>query len=280
MRLQTNCLEFLVSGSLDGATANPIFQRADATQPTRPDPPGTDPENIYQFEVANLGLVDLDFPAEAVRPDGTVTRGNRYVTWTYVNAGSATGGAGSGINVVGFRPGSSSPILQEAIESLDGKAAVYLKRCIFVPHGSALQLGPNLVADPSERIIVRLGVFLPRTVNEEELIARACCCMTQYDTIADTCPNPPNPESLDPASINAPSSTPVDVIGTNFEFGDVVTIPPLTVSGTTFISSTRLRVTVTVDAGDAGQYDVIVTRPGVEDCVGILTPGLAVVVPG
>jgi hypothetical protein len=277
--LQTNCLEFLVSGSLDGTTPNPIFERADSETP-RPDPPGTDAENIYRFEVENLGILDLDFPAVAERPDGTVTRGNRYVTWLVIDTGGPQGGAGAGVNVVAYRPDSNTPIVQEPIEDLENEIGLYRKACIFVPHGSALQL-TGVDADAGTPILVRLSVALPRTREEEEDLINACCCMAGYFTLFAGCLLPPDPQSVNPTPIAAPATTTVDVIGQNFENGDVVTMPGLTVGATTFVDSTNLQVDVTTLIGDAGQtYDVVVTRPGDAFCEGTLEDGIAVIAPG
>lgn len=222
MILQTSVLEFLVSGRLDGVTPNAPFQRADAVVP-RPDPPGADPENIYQFEVENLGIIDLTFPALLERPDGPVTLGNRYVAWTYVNLGNVAGVAGTNINVAAFRPDSPVPRVQKTAKSLEGEFGIFSQQCIFVPHGSALQFTGDLQADPGVPFIIRFAVLLPQTRTEEELIVRACCCLDGIPDSQPTCLDAPIIISFVPEPI-ATGETELTINGDNFEATDVVTM--------------------------------------------------------
>lgn len=275
MALQSNVLEFIVSGSLDGTTANPVFQRANATSP-RPDPPGDDPENIYQFEVENLGIIDLTFPAEDRRSDGPVTKGNRYIPWLLIDTGGVIAPAGAGVDVAAFRPGSTTPIVQKEVVDLEGDPGIYLRRCIFVPHGSSLRLGPGIVAAAGTPIIVRFAVLLPTTRAEEELIVRACCCLRDTTpTVPTTCIDPPNPNAITPPTLsNGVTPIAVTIDGTNFQDGDVVSIPGLVVGSTTFVSDTELKTTVVPE--DTGTFNVLVSRPGEDNCTGTLVDGFTV----
>lgn len=271
--LQSNVLEFIVSGSLDGVTPNPVFQRANAVVP-RPTPPGQDPDNIYRFEVQDLGIVDLTFPSLLERPDGPVTTGNRYVVWTMIDTDGVVAAAGASVSVAAFRPGGSVPIVQEPVIPFAGLVGVYSRRCVFVPHGSALRLtGVVAGANP---IIVRMAILLPFTRREEELIVKACCCLDGIpDTIPSGCVDPPNPDDVDPDTLSSgPDPVTVTVTGSNFQEGDTVSIPGLSFGPTTFVSDTELQVDVTPST--PGTYDVIVTRPGEEDCSGEISDAFIV----
>lgn len=274
MSLQSNVLEFLVSGSLDGVTANPIFQRANAVSP-RPDPPGSDAENIYQWEVENLGVIDLSFPALAQRLDGPVTVGPRYIPWLTIDTGGVVAPAGANVSVGAFRPGASAPSIQKVKHNLEGQAGLYSRQCIYVPHGSCLVLGPGLAALAGTPIIVRFAVLLPQTHAEEELIKQACCCLDGTSpSIPVSCLNPPAIERISPATVSAGAFT-LTVDGSSFQEGDTVDVPgAASVGPTTFVNDTQLTVDVTASVGT---YDVVVTREGEENCSAVLTQGLDVI---
>lgn len=157
MSRQTYCIEYKVTGSLDGTTEAPELAAPRSTG------------NTHQFyvpseAVQDLGLIDPDFTPLGI---GT-SIANRLVVFLWIK-GAAPGGANARVDVVDVDDPSA---VQEPIASLNGQTQAYIRSGIFLPQGSALRL-QGLVPDANGQITVRLYIQVVDTTEQAALVLEA-----------------------------------------------------------------------------------------------------------
>ena len=171
--MQSFEIEFLVAGSLDGVTPSPAFitkDRAPSTPKIDPESLETDvaepdDDNIYRFDVENLGLVDPDFGLGG-------TFGDRFIVGLWINSPNPAADPAP-IAVVSTRV---RELTQEiVVDNLAGLDNFYREECIFIPQGSYLGF-IGFAADPGTPILVRMHVKCPQTLEEYALLLNSCCC--------------------------------------------------------------------------------------------------------
>lgn len=171
--LQSFCLQYTVSGQLDGVTPAPAFRNTATDQ----GPPLADPENIYRFEIAgNLGVIDLAEISDMVLSPPT-TIGNRYITWfQFSSRVGALGPAGSAVRPCAYLTSQVVPdALNPEFVGLINDGQTYSRKGFIIPQGQALQL--VRLQDPGlDPYVIRFQVFTPQTQEEEALINQAFCC--------------------------------------------------------------------------------------------------------
>lgn len=145
---KTYCLDFTVTGSLDGTTVSPTV---DDSPPSAQNP--GDPQNFFRREVENLGLIDPDYLPAQDEDERRGTRGLRLVAFLWVSGPNA-GEAGASVEIVDAVEG--APVTQEPVGSLEGRLTLF-RRALFIPQGSMIRLD-GMNADPGSPIIVRLHV--------------------------------------------------------------------------------------------------------------------------
>lgn len=168
MGYQTLTLEYRVAGNLDGETLAEPFAPVSVE----------DSEQIFNFNPAALGLIDL------TGYGFTSQRANRFVHWIHlVNFTADVGDVN--VAVARFRDplDQSSEILDVEDFMVQTNPATnirYSKRIICVPQGYLLRLRTNGRALLTDDTIVRMGVYVPETQEEDVLIRRARCCTAGF----------------------------------------------------------------------------------------------------
>lgn len=193
--MQSFEIEYQVSNALDGTTHSPPFIPENEAPSGPVVPPEladlvvqADDDNIYRFEVENLGLVDPTFGGEASFAD-------RVIVGLWINS-PTPGGGGAQVAVISER---DRDIVYETPlppGSLAGLTNVYRRQCIFVPQGCVLGfVGFDASADPDD-IIVRMHVKQAENLEDYALLLESCCC-----ELASLCVTPEvtniNPTSVD-----------------------------------------------------------------------------------
>ncbi len=211
MSLQTFTLEYRVPGALDGDTVSEAFEPGSVT----------DPEQIFSFSPAQLGLVDLTFQGQRS------PRANRYAHWFFLsNYVADVGDVVASVARLQDPTDPSSPVIDVQPLIVQAAAAdniIYSRKCFFIPQGYLLRLRTNGRADESQPTLVRIGVYPPETQLEEVLIRRAKCCTQGIpDQTFETC-IPPNLISFTPGLVNLTGdpeqSFNLDITGENFTSG-------------------------------------------------------------
>lgn len=179
--MQSYEIEYVVSGSLDGTTVSPAFIPLDRQssagtidpEELADDVAQPDEDNIYRFDVDDLGLIDPDFGVGG-------SLGDRFIVGLWINSGVAAVDP-SPVAVVSTR---EREITLELIESsLVGQTNYYQQDCIFIPQGAYLGLtGWNAGDDP---VIVRLHVKAPESPEELAHMLEACCCGVDAGSASD-----------------------------------------------------------------------------------------------
>lgn len=159
---QTLCLQYEVTGELDGVTPAPELaaprSTGDLNQMYRP-----------REAVDKLGLIDPDFT-----PAGGATGiANRLITYLWIS-GAEPGDPGARVAVVDPED-PNDPLLQEEIADLAGKTDLYTRSGIFVGQASALQVR-GLRPPPGGLLKVRLYVDLLDDPLTTATVLQALCC--------------------------------------------------------------------------------------------------------
>lgn len=162
MARQTLCLQYLVTGELDGLTVAPELAAPRSTG---------DPNQIYKpvDPVERLGLIDPDFT-----PDGPTTGiSNRLLTYIWIT-GAQPGDADARVAVVDNED-PSNPVLQQLVADLSGQTRFYRATGVFLPQGSALQIR-GLRPAAGEQVKVRLYVDILDDPLSTAAALEAICC--------------------------------------------------------------------------------------------------------
>lgn len=264
-QLQSVALEFHVTGSLDGSSVPDPF-------PVPPDPAAQgliDPSTgAIVIEVENLGLIDL-------AGGGTGVSGDRLVRSLLI--------AGPNPVVVGVEATvglafDGIPAPNVALTIPAGANGIVSENCIYVPQTAMLQL-VGLDASPGEPILVRLCLWLPRTVEEHGEMANLCCCRANtideegepfYTTalyVGAACSRTVT-GAAPPSVARGAGFTVVTLTGTNFTDGDIVVfvhqdgLSTLPIDQVNVVNSSTMLVRVDVNAAvPVGDYDIIVAPP-------------------
>lgn len=247
--MQSYELEFVVSTSLDGVTPSPVFipiNRAPSSPDIDPESLATDvkepdEDNIYRFDVTNLGVIDPDFGVGG-------SFGDRFIVGLWIDAPNA-GDANALVAVFTSRPEGREVVQKLVVPSLAGQTSFYLEDCIFIPQGSLLGL-IGFLADPATEspIIVRLHVKQAETLEEYALLLDSCCCQSPGCLT-------PTVDLITPATVTCDGSDPsIDIFGANFTpettvvFEDTCLGSARASAGTvSFIDSTHIHVDVICD---------------------------------
>jgi Bacterial Ig-like domain (DUF1927). len=276
--LRPLCLEYRVTGSLDGSTPAPAF-----AIPPSPASPVVAPENKVVQTVENLGLVDL---TGFLGSHGQIA--DRLVKWILIYGPFLPTSAN---NIQVAFDGRAEP--QTAITIPAGANGLYSRNCIFVPQSGQLMLD-GMSASAGEPIIVRMQIWQPQTLNDLADMINACCCLAssldEFGEPAFTtalyfsgrCTR--TLISVIPNSVaQGAGPTALTVTGSGFTEGDIVRF--IHSNGTTEIEVTQVVVnnsnsmTVTVDvAADQlqGTYDLTVAAPLAPQCSATLVDALTV----
>lgn len=191
----TYVLEYLISELGDGTTPAPQFEVEGAIPSDGPFP---DDEQIYTFEVARLGLIDLSLsgilPAElAENPSGL---GQRYIAWAYAEGFAL--GAVSPVQKAN-RIGPEGYVNVQALEVLPAASTTfYSRRGYIMPQGTVLRLqnmAPLVAGVPFK---VRIGVIVPASVRDDALMRQAFCCTEDIPTTTDSGDECVDPNFLTP----------------------------------------------------------------------------------
>ncbi len=170
-------IEYVVSGALDGTTLPPPFVPIDKSSATTIADPATpegdsklpDDDNIYRFDVKDLGLIDPDFGVGGAF-------GDRFISGLWIN--NSDNVPTPAVGVVSTRTREST---QEIITPGGLTSTFYRQSCIFVPQGSYLGIhSPDEVDDPW---IVRMHIEAPENLEEYALLMKACCGQNLDDTV-------------------------------------------------------------------------------------------------
>lgn len=144
---QTYALEFKVEGDLDGTTVSPTV---DNSPPSGQN--ANDPQNLYRRTVEALGLVDPDYLPAQVEDDRRGTRGNRFVSYIWIQGASA-GSALASVDIVDAIEGT---VVQKNLGTFVGETS-FFREAIFVPQGSMIRVR-GLFGSSGSPIKVRLHV--------------------------------------------------------------------------------------------------------------------------
>lgn len=264
-QLQSVALEFHVTGSLDGSTVPDPF-------PVPPDPAArglTDPRTgAVVIEVENLGLIDL-------AGGRTGVSGDRIIRSLLI-AGPNAVGVGVEATIGLAFDGISSP--SGGLVIPPGANGIVSENCIFVPQTAMVQL-VGLDASPGEPILVRLCLWLPRTVEEYGEMGNLCCCRANtideegepfYTTalyVGAACSRTVT-GAAPPSAARGAGFTVVTLTGTNFTDGDIVVfihedgLGVLPIDQINVVNPTTILVRVDVNgAVPLGDYNIIVAPP-------------------
>lgn len=180
--LQTFGVQFQVSDRLDGQTAaavGPLFQ-------TRPLP-----GQFYGPDepLERLGVIDLSWDKPDPDKADPVSPGPRYIPWLSVIGGlqDPDAAASSGFYL---NRGDGTPEIFEQFQSLavgPGAFVLYTRKGFCVPAGMSLVLD-GVQAAANLPVLVRFGVLLPRSNEEESLIRQAFCCTEDLPTVVQLFP--------------------------------------------------------------------------------------------
>jgi hypothetical protein len=260
MGYQTLTLEYRVAGNLDGETL------AEPFAPVSVD----DSEQIFKFTPAALGLIDL------TGYGFTSQRANRFVHWFHlINFTGAAGDVNASVARFVDPLDQSSGIVdvEELVVQTDPTTSIRYSRKIFcVPQGYLLRLRTTGRAVLTDDTIVRMGVYVPESQEEDVLIRRARCCTEnipdQEFTIGDqpVCPlsGTIEPEVFFGASGPQPAQVSID---TEALITDVITAEDRigTPVGVTLDSVAGNIYNITINTDDViagGEGTVFVAREG------------------
>ena len=170
--IQTETVEFTVSGDLDGITLSPAL-----VSPAR----NLDPQQIYRPPVVtegnpdgNLGLIDVDYLVSEDGPDKRGARGPRYVSQVWITA-PAAGAAGASLDLVDNVDG--TPVLQEQLDDLSGLTTFFRDRPFIVPQGSMLRVS-GFTNVPGGTIQVRISY---KFLTDDIVAAAQAVCACEED---------------------------------------------------------------------------------------------------
>lgn len=271
--MQSFEVEYLVSDLLDGTTPSPVFipENLAPSGPTVPedleDVALADDDNIYRFEVTNLGLIDPDFGIGGSFAD-------RFLVGLWINSPVA-GGAASTIAVLSTR---TREIVQEfVVPSLNGETNFYREECIFVPQGSVLGLnGFDASADPDD-ILVRLHIKCADTLEDYALLLESCCCT---EAAVCTVPEVTDVQPSSPVACSGPpGSNIVTVTGGPFDTTTTVQLTntscgvgeSLSISNLLINSATELQFQADCDGTCTTDF-IVSNGPG---CDTLVSPGFS-----
>jgi hypothetical protein len=218
--MQTYTLQYIVSGAVDGTTLTPPLSEATILQ-----------NGIYQFEVENVGVFDVD----TVFSDTRQSIGDRFIRDLIIASPTPP------IASLVFLSGAElyfERIAQGFVTQLYNRP-----ECIFVPQGSfmGIAIGASGTPDP---LIVRFSFVFGDDADDYPKLIRSCCCdQANCDpvTIAD----------LDPTDIVCGGIDTVTINGTGFNDSTIVSLSvPGCSNGSIFlnsqaiISDTEIEITV------------------------------------
>lgn len=251
-------LKYRVSGMLDGVTPAPAF----VGPPSRLAPLNENQE--IEFDVVNLGLVNLIEGG----PNGQSA--DRHVKWIQVLGPNPPIGPDN-VNVVFDGDLQSSELTIPPAAN-----GIFSRLCIFVPQTAMLGLF-NMVANPGEPIIVRIGVWRAASIDDLNAIKTACCCKGAcVDVMGDPCfVQALFAQNLQigiaaaaPGAIGRGDQVIFILDGNGFSDGMNVALrqtggtATLTVDSVTVLDASTAEVTVTAAIDQPlGDYDVIVGLP-------------------
>lgn len=162
---QTYAIEFTVEGDLDGTTVSPTIDNSPPTGIGN-----ADPQQLYRRTIPNLGLIDPDYTPAQDEDDRRGARGNRLVTFLWIE-GSTPGAVGASVDVVDAIDGVT---VQQNLGSLAGVTTFY-RRGIFIPQGSMIRVS-GLSGDAASPVKVRFHVqFLDNAENIADVLNAVCC---------------------------------------------------------------------------------------------------------
>lgn len=246
--MQTFTVEYLISDLIDGVTPSPAFipENEAPSGPTDPeeleDVTEHDDDNIYRFNVTNLGLIDPDFGTGG-------TFGDRFIDALWIQSPTA-GLAASTMAVLSTR--TRETVQEFIVPSLVGLTDFYREGCIFVPQGSVLGInGFDASADPDD-IVVRMRIKAPDTLEEYAQMLESCCCtslaeceaptFSALDTTSVACGAPAPLRTITMTGSGFTENTTVEILTASCAGGDV------SISDVTILSDTELSFLVTCDA--------------------------------
>lgn len=266
--LRPLCLEYRVTGALDGVTPAPAY-----AIPPSPDSPVVPPDNKIVQTVENLGLLDLTgFPGR----HGQIA--DRIVKWIIVYGPNVPFAAD---NIAVAFDGRRET--RTALTIPAGANGIYNRNCIFVPQSAQLQLD-GMAASATEPVVVRLQVWQPQTLNDLADMINSCCCLANtFDefgepafttaivsaercarTIVSLVPN---------TAVQGAGAVAIAVTGTGFTDGDLVRLihtngtTEITIDSVLINNSNSMTVTVEIPADQLqGAYDMTVAAALAPQC--------------
>jgi hypothetical protein len=289
--LQTVCVEYRVSGALDGLTPAPTF----SMNPKSDDFIPPDEDGIFVVSADDLGLIDPTFLFGQAYAD-------RFIK-TLVIYGPNFPTSPDNVRVVTRDHDGALVILKTELTINPASSGVYSKRCIFVPQGGMLQV-LGMTGSAVNPIVVRLGIWQPDTLKALAAMRQACCCR-EGGIFENPTPPPVNIDindipiaiplfcqrtitNVNPSSIGAGDIVDVIITGTGFEVGDsVVFIDPISFAtlGPSIVVDNSTQITASFGVGSypplvaTTDFDLIIGPPGIPGCEATLASALTVVVP-
>jgi hypothetical protein len=170
---QTYVAEYRISVQADGSTPAPQFDIK--SQPVN---------GIYVFEVERLGLVDLSFsgPQPASLAAAPSTIGQRYIAWAWAK-GFTLGIDPSPVRAANNVEGAGYFDV-ELLETLPLAAVqFYSRKGYIMPHGTVLRVQNMLPGVAGIPIVLRFGVLIPQTSDEDAQIRESFCCSASVPTL-------------------------------------------------------------------------------------------------
>jgi hypothetical protein len=280
--LYTQAIRFEVAVGLDGVTPAPALLQPPATGVT------FDPETGETVvRVDRLGLINLTggLGSDGDRADRIIKSIRVYGPNTPFNQSNVA---------VYFGLGAERRIELQIPNTANG---IYSTNCIFIPQTAQLYLN-GMAADTlgGQPVIVRIGIWQFKSVEDLVAAQRACCCnsgcideegnpcFTEAIYTAEACSR--TIDTIDPDVVIQNSGTNIlTVTGSGFTADDVWAIinvddaSELEITNITVNSETEVELTVEVPFDVAiGAYDVVVAASlGGADCSATLEEGLTVV---
>lgn len=146
---QTYAIEFQVEGDLDGTTVSPTVDNSPPSGES-----AQDPQNLFRRTVQALGLVDPDYLPAQVENDRRGARGNRFISYIWIE-GTSVGSALASVDIVDAIEGTS---VQKNLGTFVGETK-FFREAIFLPQGSMIRVR-GLSGSSASPIKVRLHVQL------------------------------------------------------------------------------------------------------------------------
>lgn len=181
MTFQTNALNFTLFGRLGGTGRNPRFSR-DVTSPFYVKP---DKQNLYDFELEEMGVLDLSLVP------GATTIGIRFVNWIWIRGPLALApGPAATISIV---DSISLKTMRLVASVLPGPTSniVYYDRGVQLPQGASIRFEGDWLGTATQPVRLRVGLT-PAADNLQWAASKmAACCKEGVSFLSTEGPRPP-----------------------------------------------------------------------------------------